>query len=73
MFKSWKSSTAGIVTAFFAFVLFSPETFSHWPIVLTLAKFATVGGLGTLGIMAKDYNSHSTPDEVMKAGEQAKS
>jgi hypothetical protein len=53
---SWKSTLMGATTAFFAFVLFSPETFSAAPWLLALAKFAVVGGLAGLGIVAKDYN-----------------
>jgi len=56
MTGSWKSTTVGAVTAFFAFVLFSPELFAQWPALIALSKFAVVGGLAGLGIVAKDYN-----------------
>jgi predicted exporter len=52
--KNWKTTTFGVATAFFAFVAFSPETFSGWPWLVNLAKFAAVGGLAALGIVAKD-------------------
>ena len=57
MIGSWKSTLAGIFTAFFAFVLFSPELFSQPQWLVPLAKFAVVGGLAGLGIVAKDYNA----------------
>lgn len=53
---NWKTTTLGIATAFFAFVLFSPEQFSQFPVVIALAKFAFVGGLAGIGIAAKDFN-----------------
>ena len=59
--KSWKTSVFGIITAFAAFVLFSPETFSQWPWVLQLAKFITVGGLAGMGLAGKDYDRTNTP------------
>lgn len=46
----------GIASAFFAFVLFSPEI--AWPIwLVSLSKFALVGGLAGLGISAKDFRN----------------
>lgn len=54
--NSWKSTVIGIATAFFAFVMFSPETFQAFPWLISLAKFALVGGLAGLGIVSKDYN-----------------
>ena len=54
--KSWKTTTAGLVTAVAAFVLFSPETFAAFPWLISLAKFLVVGGAAGLGIAGKDYN-----------------
>lgn len=54
--KNWKSSGMGVLTALFAFVLFSPETFAAWPWLIALSKFAVVGGLAGIGIVSKDYN-----------------
>jgi hypothetical protein len=48
----WKTSILGIATAFFAFVMFSPQYFA--PVIVDLAKFATIGGLAGLGIAAAD-------------------
>ena len=62
--KNWRTSVAGIVTAFFGFVLFSPQTFAHWPWLVDVAKYATAGGLGAIGLLSKDYTSHSTEGEV---------
>ncbi len=54
MSTSWKTTIFGILSALFAFVLFSPDHFPDW--VVDLAKFAVVGGLAGLGITAKDWN-----------------
>jgi hypothetical protein len=51
--KDWKTTTAGIVSAFFTFVLFKPDYFP--PIMFDLAAFALVGGLAALGITARDF------------------
>jgi hypothetical protein len=56
MTRSWKSTLMGAITAFFAFVLFSPETFPAFPWLIALAKFAVVGGLAGMGIVGKDFN-----------------
>ena len=51
--KDWKTTAFGIVSAVFAFVLFSPQYFPAW--LVDIAAFALAGGLAGLGIMAKDY------------------
>jgi len=51
--KDWKTTLFGLVSAFFAFVLFSPQYFPSW--LHDLSAFAVVGGLAGLGITAKDY------------------
>jgi hypothetical protein len=51
---SWHTTVAGIVTAAFGFVLFSPDLFEHWPWLIALAKYVTVGGLATMGIAGRD-------------------
>lgn len=61
MTGSWKSTVIGAMTAFFAFVLFTPESFQEWPILIALSKFAVIGGLAGLGIVAKDYNVSGPP------------
>jgi hypothetical protein len=53
---SWKSTVAGAFTAFFMFVLFSPQTFQAWPWLIELAKFAAIGGLAAMGILGKDFD-----------------
>jgi hypothetical protein len=65
--KNWKTSVAGVVTAFFGFVVASPETFSQVPWLVTLAKYAVAGGLASMGLLGKDYNSHSTVAETQAA------
>ncbi len=54
--KNWKTMVCGLVAAFFSYVLFDPDTFHGMPWLVTLAKFAMVGGLAGLGLTAKDYN-----------------
>lgn len=51
---NWKTTVIGLFTAFFAFVVFSPDTFSGIPWLVNLSKFAAAGGLAALGIAAKD-------------------
>ena len=65
--KNWRTTLAGIVTAGFGFVLFSPDLFAHWPWLIALAKYATVGGLATMGFSAKDCTTHSTVTQVEQA------
>ncbi len=54
LFRNWKTSLLGIATAFFAFVVFDPQWFPDY--IVSMAKFAAVGGLAGLGIVAKDWN-----------------
>jgi hypothetical protein len=56
MDRSWKSTIAGAIVAFFGFVLFTPETFAAYPWLIALSKFAFLGGLAALGIVTKDFN-----------------
>lgn len=53
---NWKTTLAGAFTAFFGFVVFSPDTFSAVPWLVGLAKYAAAGGLLAIGIAAKDSN-----------------
>jgi hypothetical protein len=50
----WTSSFAMLASAGLAFVLFAPEFFQTWPVIIALAKFAAIGGLAGLGIKAMD-------------------
>ena len=59
---NWKTTAVGLATAAFGFVLFSPQYFPAW--MIDLSKYAMVGGLASMGILSKDYNSHSTSGEV---------
>lgn len=68
--KNWKTGAAGLATAFFGFVLFSPEQFQHFPWLISLAKYAIAGGLASMGLMSKDFNSHSTVTEVNVASDK---
>lgn len=58
MGKSWKTSIAGLATAAFGFVLFSPDLFAHLPWLVAIAKYATAGGLAGLGILAQDQRKN---------------
>ena len=65
--KNWKTTVSAVVAALFAFVLFSPEYFAHWPWLISLAKFGCAGGLAGLGLAAKDSTTHSTAVQVREA------
>lgn len=58
---SWKSTVIGAATAFFAFVLFSPETFIAFPALIALSKFAVCGGLASMGLVGKDFDKTGKP------------
>ena len=51
-YSEWKTTVAGLVTAIFAFILFSPVYFEPW--MIDLAKFGMAGGLASMGILSKD-------------------
>lgn len=61
MTGSWKTTVIGATTAFFGFVLFSPELFQWCPALIALSKYAVIGGFAGLGIAAKDYNASGPP------------
>lgn len=54
--RNWKTTAFGLATAFFAWVVFDPELFRSAPWIISLSKFAMVGGLAGLGLAAKDHN-----------------
>ncbi len=64
MTGSWRTTVSGAFTAFFAFVLFSPETFAAFPWLIALSKFATCGGILVFGIASKDFNVSGVPRQV---------
>ena len=51
-YSEWKTTVAGLVTAMFAFILFSPVYFDPW--MVDLAKFGMAGGLASMGVLSKD-------------------
>jgi len=69
LFTNWKTALAGVLTAFFGFVLLHPNYFYPW--MVDLAGYAAIGGLAALGVTAKDYNTHSTAQQIGKATEDA--
>lgn len=54
-FKHYSTTVSGLAAAFFSFVLFAPEHFAAWPVLIDLAKFGFAGGLAALGISAISY------------------
>jgi len=56
LINSWQPTVASIITAFFSFVLFSPDLFADYPWLIELSRFGAAGGLVALGISAKQYN-----------------
>ena len=50
--KDWKTTTAGIVSAFFGFVLFAPQHFTAIPVLADVAAYFLAGGLAALGVTA---------------------
>lgn len=64
---SWKTTLAGLLTAVFGFVLFSPDLFARWPWLIALARYATAGGFAAIGILAKDSTVHSTAAQMQDA------
>lgn len=56
MLTSWQPTVAAVVSAFFGFVLFSPELFEGAPWLIAIAKYGAAGGLIALGLSAKQYN-----------------
>jgi hypothetical protein len=53
---SWQPKVAGIVSAFFSFVLFSPDLFTAVPWLVAIAKYGLFGGLVAFGVVVKAYN-----------------
>jgi hypothetical protein len=47
---NWKHNAVLILTCLFGFVVFSPETFQRFPVLIAIAKFAMAGGLAKIGI-----------------------
>ena len=52
---NWKTALAGVVTAFFGFVLLHPVYFYPW--LVDVAGYAAIGGMAALGIAAKDASA----------------
>ncbi len=67
MSRNWKTTAAGIVTGVASFVNFSPSLFSKWPWLVSMSAWLAAGGAVMLGITSKDYNTHSTEQEVIQA------
>jgi hypothetical protein len=56
LLKSWKTTSfAGLAGFALMFVLFAPEYFQSFPILIKFAKFATAMGLFGLGAAAGDH------------------
>ena len=53
----WKTTAAGFVAAFFGFVAMNPHYFEAVPVLITIAKFASMGGLAMFGIVSADKDA----------------
>jgi cytochrome b subunit of formate dehydrogenase len=63
---NWKTTVSGLITAAAGFVIFFPEYFARWPLVLATAKYITVGGLAALGILGKDRDVTGAGDAARR-------
>lgn len=52
--KNHKTTFTSIITAFFLFIVFDPQDFTKFPILIPLAKYVAAGGLVSFGISARD-------------------
>ena len=64
---SWKTTVTAAITAVAGFVMFSPELFSDYPIVVQLAKYIGAGGMIAFGIVSRD---NKVSDEQVEAGKK---
>ena len=51
---NWRTSASAVMAAMLGFVAMSPEFFAHWPVLIAVAKYASLGGLVAFGVSAKD-------------------
>ncbi len=63
--KSWKTTACAAITAAAGFVLFSPDLFKEYPVVVELSKYIGAGGMVAFGIVSRD---NKVSDEQAKAG-----
>ncbi len=68
-FTSWKTTLTAAITAVAGFVLFSPELFDAYPVVVQLAKYIGAGGMIAFGIVSRD---NKVSDEQAAAGQRKK-
>ena len=65
--KDWRTTVPSLMSAFFAFVSWTGQTY-HWPILIVmLTGFASAGGLAFLGINARSQGQHDI-DAAQMAG-----
>lgn len=57
MLKSWQPTAMSVISAFFSFVLFSPELFTEYPGLIAFSKFGLAGGMVGLGLVVKQHNA----------------
>lgn len=50
--STYHSTIGGIVLTFFGFVIYAPEHFNKWPVILDIANYGAAGGLAAIGIGA---------------------
>lgn len=61
--KNYKTTISAIITAISLYVNMFHGDFAKYPLIVHIAQFVTLGGIASLGIVAKD--SHS--DEIVGA------
>lgn len=61
--ENWKTTITALITAFFGFVIASPELFAEFPLLIAVAKYGAAGGLILFGIVSADKNPTAIPDD----------
>ena len=70
-FKDWRTTVPSLISAFFAFVSWTGQTY-HWPtLIVMLTGFASAGGLAFLGINARSQQQHDMDAQQMATAVQA--
>jgi hypothetical protein len=62
--RNWKTTATGILLSVTGFVAFSPDTFGgDKAFIVQVSRYVHLGGLATLGITAKDFNTENQNDK----------
>lgn len=69
-FKDWRTTIPSLISAFFAFVSWTAQTY-HWPtLIVLLAGFVSAGGLAVLGVNARSQGQHDIDAQQMASAVQ---